>query len=78
MNAYSLTLSGVKLEALESGALFWPDQRLLCVSDLHLGKSERIARLSGAFLPPPRHARHAGAAGKGSLGHLREFGDLPR
>ncbi|WP_373051140.1 ligase-associated DNA damage response endonuclease PdeM [Thalassovita aquimarina] len=52
MNAYSLTLSGVKLEALASGALYWPEQRLLCVSDLHLGKSERIARLGGAFLPP--------------------------
>lgn len=52
MNTFSLTLSGVKLEALESGALYWPDQRLLCVSDLHLGKSERIARLGGAFLPP--------------------------
>lgn len=52
MNTYSLTLSGVKLQALESGALFWPDQRLLCVSDLHLGKSERISRQGGAFLPP--------------------------
>ncbi len=52
MNTYPLTLSGVKLEALESGALYWPDQKLLCVSDLHLGKSERIVRQGGAFLPP--------------------------
>ncbi len=35
-----------------SGALFWPEQSLLCVSDLHLGKAERIARRGGAQLPP--------------------------
>ncbi|MFY0680589.1 MAG: ligase-associated DNA damage response endonuclease PdeM [Thalassovita sp.] len=52
MNGYSLTLSGVPLVALGSGALFWPEQKLLCVSDLHFGKSERIARLGGANLPP--------------------------
>lgn len=38
--------------ALGSGALWWPDQGLLCVSDLHLGKSERVARRSGQVLPP--------------------------
>ncbi|WP_323785621.1 ligase-associated DNA damage response endonuclease PdeM [Thalassovita sp.] len=52
MNTYSLTLSGVKLEAMKSGALYWPEKRVLCVSDLHLGRSERIARLGGAMLPP--------------------------
>lgn len=40
------------LHALPSGALFWPDQQLLCVSDLHLGKSERLARRGGSLLPP--------------------------
>jgi DNA ligase-associated metallophosphoesterase len=40
------------LLALGSGALWWPDQSLLVVSDLHLGKSERIARRGGAALPP--------------------------
>lgn len=35
-----------------SGALWWPDQALLCVSDLHLGKSERMARRGGTSLPP--------------------------
>lgn len=35
-----------------SGALYWPEQRLLCVSDLHLGKSERMARRGGTLLPP--------------------------
>ena len=35
-----------------SGALWWPERSVLCVSDLHLGKSDRIARLSGQSLPP--------------------------
>jgi len=52
MNGFDFTLAGVSLVALGSGALWWPDQRLLCVSDLHLGKSERIARHGGGTLPP--------------------------
>jgi len=52
MNGFDFTLAGVSLVAFGSGALWWPDQRLLCVSDLHLGKSERIARRGGAALPP--------------------------
>lgn len=52
MNGYDFTLAGAQLTALGSGALWWADQRLLCVSDLHLGKSERIARRGGASLPP--------------------------
>ncbi|MFK7753468.1 MAG: ligase-associated DNA damage response endonuclease PdeM [Sedimentitalea sp.] len=52
MNGHSFTLAGSQLVALGSGALWWQDQRLLCVSDLHLGKSERIARRGGAPLPP--------------------------
>ena len=43
---------GETLTALPSGALFWQAEGLLTVSDLHLGKSERIARLGGALLPP--------------------------
>ena len=34
------------------GALWWAERRLLCVSDLHLGKSDRVARRSGTMLPP--------------------------
>lgn len=49
---HAFTLSGETLHALPSGALYWPAQRLLCVSDLHLGKSERLARRGGALLPP--------------------------
>lgn len=47
-----VTFSGVRLQLRPSGALFWRDQALLCVSDLHLGKSGRVARRSGAMLPP--------------------------
>ena len=52
MNFVELTLAGERLHALGSGALFWPAQSLLCVSDLHLGKSERMARRGGTQLPP--------------------------
>ncbi|MDH2325267.1 ligase-associated DNA damage response endonuclease PdeM [Cereibacter sp. SYSU M97828] len=49
---HAFTLAGAALVALPSGALWWPDRGLLCVSDLHLGKSERLARRGGALLPP--------------------------
>ncbi len=52
MNDHAFTLAGAQLIARADGALFWPKERLLCVSDLHLGKSERIARRSGGLLPP--------------------------
>ncbi len=52
MSGYDFTLAGTRLTALGSGALWWADERLLCVSDLHLGKSERHLRRGGAALPP--------------------------
>jgi DNA ligase-associated metallophosphoesterase len=52
MEGHVLTLTGVDLVARPSGALWWPEARLLCVSDLHLAKSERIARHGGSLLPP--------------------------
>lgn len=52
MNAHTFPFHGAELAALPSGALWWPSERLLCVSDLHLGKSERMARRNGGFLPP--------------------------
>ena len=52
MKGYEFIFTGVKLTLLPSGALWWPDEGLLCVSDLHLGKSERMARKGGAILPP--------------------------
>lgn len=48
----TFTFAGERLTALASGALYWRDAGLLVVSDLHLGKSERIARNGGALLPP--------------------------
>ena len=52
MNWLDFTFCGQALRALPSGGLWWPDAGVLCVSDLHLGKSERIARRSGYALPP--------------------------
>ncbi len=52
MNGLPITLNGADLVALTTGALFWPSESLLAVADLHLGKSERMARRGGAFLPP--------------------------
>ncbi|MBM9596427.1 ligase-associated DNA damage response endonuclease PdeM [Roseitranquillus sediminis] len=52
MNHHAFTLGGAALAALPSGALWWPEVDLLAVSDLHLAKSERVARRSGAMLPP--------------------------
>ncbi len=51
-NGYALELSSVELIALPSGALWLPKTHALCVSDLHLGKSDRIARRRGVMLPP--------------------------
>jgi DNA ligase-associated metallophosphoesterase len=52
MNAYAFTFAGEILLALPSGALHWPAQGLLCISDLHMAKSERLARRGGTLLPP--------------------------
>lgn len=52
MNEQRILLAGARLIARGSGALWWPAERLLCVADLHLGKSERMARRGGALLPP--------------------------
>ncbi|MFK7875076.1 MAG: ligase-associated DNA damage response endonuclease PdeM [Paracoccaceae bacterium] len=52
MNDCPIALNGNTLICLPSGALWWPGQKLLCVSDLHLGKSDRVARRGGTHLPP--------------------------
>lgn len=48
----AFTFHGQSFTALPSGALHWPAQDALLVADLHLGKSERMARRGGALLPP--------------------------
>ena len=52
MDEQPVTLAGARLAARASGALWWPEERLLCVADLHLCKSERLARRGGPLLPP--------------------------
>jgi len=52
MNSHLFDFCGARLEARPSGALFWPEHEMLCVSDLHLGKSARAARRWGVHLPP--------------------------
>jgi DNA ligase-associated metallophosphoesterase len=49
---HALFFHGETLHLMPSGALYWPAQRMLTVSDLHLGKSERLARRGGSLLPP--------------------------
>src|ERR1700680_2997920 len=46
-----LEISGVSFVADLSGALFWEEQRLLVVSDLHLEKGSSFAA-RGVLLPP--------------------------
>lgn len=52
MTTHAFTLLNTALIARPSGALFVPSVGALVVSDLHLGKSDRIARRSGALFPP--------------------------
>lgn len=52
MNNPTIHLTGETLFPLPSGALWWPRERLVAVSDLHLGRSERTARLGAGLLPP--------------------------
>ena len=49
--ASSVSVAGVALTADLSGALFWDEQRLLVVSDLHLEKGSSFAT-RGVLLPP--------------------------
>lgn len=51
MNDDSLNVNGADLVADLSGALLWPERRLLAVADLHLEKGSGYAR-HGQFLPP--------------------------
>lgn len=52
MSHYAFQFRGETLHALPSGALHWPAQNMLCVSDLHLGKAQRYAVQGGSALPP--------------------------
>lgn len=52
MSHAEFILNNTVLWARPSGVLWWPEAQTLCVSDLHLGKAERFARLGRALLPP--------------------------
>lgn len=52
MQGYDFDFAAQRLCALGTGALWWQAEALLCVSDLHLGKSARHARRHGGLLPP--------------------------
>ncbi|MBB93581.1 MAG: metallophosphoesterase [Rhodobacteraceae bacterium] len=79
MNGHDFTLAGARLTALPSGALWWADEELLCVSDLHLGKAERHARRGGPALPPYETRdtllRLADAIEASGAGHVVCLGD---
>jgi len=48
---HPISLAGVTLLADPAGALYWPDDQLLVVADLHLEKGSAFAR-RGVLLPP--------------------------
>jgi uncharacterized protein len=47
----TITLAGVPLVADPAGAIYWPDEKLLAVADLHLEKGSAFAA-RGVLLPP--------------------------
>jgi uncharacterized protein len=47
----AIVLAGTTLVADPAGALYWPDERLLVVADLHLEKGSAFAK-RGVLLPP--------------------------
>ena len=61
-NIATVDVAGVSLVADLSGALFWEEQRLLVVSDLHLEKGSSFAT-RGVLLPPYDTAATLGRLG---------------
>lgn len=49
--AHEIAVAGAALVADPTGALYWPDERLLAVADLHLEKGSAFAT-RGVLLPP--------------------------
>lgn len=52
LNHHEAEFRGERVWLSATGSLFFPNRRLIVVSDLHFGKSERQARSGGALLPP--------------------------
>ena len=55
MTPAPIHFAGERLMLDPAGALFWPAQRTLIVSDLHLEKGSAAAT-RGSLLPPVGHA----------------------
>ncbi len=49
---HDLSLARELVGLHDSGALWWPEERTIVVSDLHLEKAASIARSKGLMLPP--------------------------
>nr|WP_208979291.1 ligase-associated DNA damage response endonuclease PdeM [Pseudovibrio axinellae] len=49
---HDLSLARELVGLHDSGALWWPDEKTLVVSDLHLEKAASIAKRKGLMLPP--------------------------
>jgi hypothetical protein len=67
-----LLVAGIDLVADLSGALFWEDQSLLVVSDLHLEKGSSFAR-RGVLLPPYDTAATLGRLGAAIARHAPQM-----
>ncbi|MFY9696204.1 MAG: ligase-associated DNA damage response endonuclease PdeM [Xanthobacteraceae bacterium] len=65
-DGHVIALAGVSFVADPAGALFWPDEKLLAVADLHLEKGSAFAA-RGVLLPP-----YDTAATLARLGRLTE------
>ncbi|MFS4437397.1 ligase-associated DNA damage response endonuclease PdeM [Paracoccaceae bacterium GXU_MW_L88] len=52
MTTLPFRFAGQSFFARPARTLWWPARRALVLADLHLGKSERMARRGGALLPP--------------------------
>ena len=48
---HTVSIAGIALVADPAGALYWPDEKLLIVADLHLEKGSAFA-VRGVLLPP--------------------------
>src|SRR5215470_2706892 len=77
-NTEEVTVAGVTLVADVAGALYWPEERLLVVSDLHLEKGSSFAA-RGTLLPPYDTAstleRLAGALSRHDVRIIVALGD---
>lgn len=48
---HAIAVAGAEIAADPAGALYWPDERLLVIADLHLEKGSAFAK-RGVLLPP--------------------------